>query len=156
MRECDVWKRETDEEFENSMEAMEKLVMNRIYDLCAFTFNRQTRLDIRLIVLSRLRLLYSDIKLQRTIWNGIRFSPNVFDCSNGWKRSTSTYPLLVITTLVFSALHNRVRHLFLRFCNSSTTSTELLKINHYKAPRDKIICILNCCKVIFGAYYSML
>jgi hypothetical protein len=28
--------------------------------------------------------------------------------------------------------------------------TELLKINHYKAPRDKMICILNSCKVIFG------
>jgi len=27
---------------------------------------------------------------------------------------------------------------------------ELVKINHYKAPRDKLICILNCCKVIFG------
>lgn len=27
---------------------------------------------------------------------------------------------------------------------------ELLKVNHYKAPRDKMICILNCCKVIFG------
>jgi hypothetical protein len=27
---------------------------------------------------------------------------------------------------------------------------ELLKINHYKAPRDKMICVLNCCKVIFG------
>ena len=27
---------------------------------------------------------------------------------------------------------------------------ELLKINHYKAPRDKLICILNACKVIFG------
>jgi hypothetical protein len=27
---------------------------------------------------------------------------------------------------------------------------ELLKINNYKAPRDKLICILNCCKVIFG------
>ncbi|KIL69228.1 hypothetical protein M378DRAFT_157476 [Amanita muscaria Koide BX008] len=27
---------------------------------------------------------------------------------------------------------------------------ELLKINHYKAPRDKLICILNSCKVIFG------
>lgn len=30
------------------------------------------------------------------------------------------------------------------------TDAELLKINHYKAPRDKMICILNCCKVIFG------
>ncbi|KAJ3369576.1 hypothetical protein GGF31_005093 [Allomyces arbusculus] len=27
---------------------------------------------------------------------------------------------------------------------------ELLKINDYKAPRDKLICILNSCKVIFG------
>ncbi|CAK5283173.1 unnamed protein product [Mycena citricolor] len=27
---------------------------------------------------------------------------------------------------------------------------ELMKVNHYKAPRDKLICILNCCKVIFG------
>lgn len=29
---------------------------------------------------------------------------------------------------------------------------ELLKINGYRAPRDKVICILNCCKVIFGAF----
>lgn len=34
---------------------------------------------------------------------------------------------------------------FLEFAGS-----ELLKVNHYKAPRDKLICILNCCKVIFG------
>ncbi|KAF9163397.1 hypothetical protein DFQ26_002557 [Actinomortierella ambigua] len=27
--------------------------------------------------------------------------------------------------------------------------TELKKINSYKAPRDKVICILNCCKFIF-------
>ena len=27
---------------------------------------------------------------------------------------------------------------------------EIRKVNAYRAPRDKIICILNCCKVIFG------
>ena len=32
---------------------------------------------------------------------------------------------------------------------------ELVKINHYKAPRDKLICILNCCKVIFGQLLSI-
>jgi Rab5 GDP/GTP exchange factor len=37
--------------------------------------------------------------------------------------------------------------------SSSCFSLELLKINHYKAPRDKLICILNCCKVIFGSPY---
>ncbi|KAG5357612.1 Vacuolar protein sorting-associated protein 9a [Yarrowia sp. C11] len=29
-------------------------------------------------------------------------------------------------------------------------SEELRKINNYRAPRDKMICVLNCCKVIFG------
>lgn len=32
---------------------------------------------------------------------------------------------------------------------------ELLKINNYKAPRDKLICILNCCKVIYGLMKHM-
>jgi len=27
---------------------------------------------------------------------------------------------------------------------------ELLKINSYKSPRDKLVCILNCCKVIYN------
>lgn len=31
-----------------------------------------------------------------------------------------------------------------------TKSPEILKLNGYRAPRDKVICILNCCKVIFG------
>lgn len=31
---------------------------------------------------------------------------------------------------------------------------ELRKMNQYKAPRDKLICVLNCCKVIFGALTS--
>ncbi|KAJ2437865.1 hypothetical protein GGF42_008484, partial [Coemansia sp. RSA 2424] len=34
---------------------------------------------------------------------------------------------------------------FLHFAKS-----ELLKINNFKSPRDKVICILNCCTVIYG------
>ena len=26
----------------------------------------------------------------------------------------------------------------------------MLKIKSYRAPRDKVVCVLNCCKVIFG------
>jgi hypothetical protein len=33
MRECDVWKNVSDADFENAMEGMEKLVMNRLYEL---------------------------------------------------------------------------------------------------------------------------
>lgn len=33
MRESDVWKNVSETEFDNAMEGMEKLVMNRLYDL---------------------------------------------------------------------------------------------------------------------------
>ena len=32
---------------------------------------------------------------------------------------------------------------------SNTRISELRKMNAYKAPRDKLVCILNCSKVIF-------
>ncbi|EGG10929.1 uncharacterized protein MELLADRAFT_92317 [Melampsora larici-populina 98AG31] len=35
---------------------------------------------------------------------------------------------------------------------SEFANTELLKINNYNAPRDKMICILNCSKVIFDMF----
>lgn len=33
MRETDVWRNATEAEFDNAMEGMEKLVMNRLYEL---------------------------------------------------------------------------------------------------------------------------
>ena len=33
MRETDVWRNATETEFDNAMEGMEKLVMNRLYEL---------------------------------------------------------------------------------------------------------------------------
>jgi len=33
MRSTDIWRNATDSEFDNAMEGMEKLVMNRLYDL---------------------------------------------------------------------------------------------------------------------------
>ena len=32
MQECEVWKNTTEAEFDNALEGMEKLVMNRLYD----------------------------------------------------------------------------------------------------------------------------
>jgi hypothetical protein len=32
MRECEVWRNASDVEFDNALEGMEKLVMNRLYD----------------------------------------------------------------------------------------------------------------------------
>uniref|UniRef100_A0A060T504 ARAD1C07546p n=1 Tax=Blastobotrys adeninivorans TaxID=409370 RepID=A0A060T504_BLAAD len=48
--------------------------------------------------------------------------------------------------------HLDIKESFLRNGESFVhlASDELNKINHFRAPRDKVICVLNCCKVIFG------
>lgn len=117
MRECDVWKNLSDSDFENAKEAMEKLVMNRLYP---YTFTpavlKEGRWAVQTDDLERDRVLRQRISLFGWLSEEHLDVP-VGDHSRG----------------------------FIEF-----SIQELLKINHYKAPRDKLICILNCCKVIFG------
>ncbi|GJE98547.1 hypothetical protein PsYK624_147790 [Phanerochaete sordida] len=123
MRESEVWRNASDAEFDNAMEGMEKLVMNRLYD---YTFTPQV---VRMVPprpvtsddLERDRVLSQRIALFRWI------EPHHLDIPDGPG---------------FEG--------FLMFAQQ-----ELLKINHYKAPRDKLICILNSCKVIFGLIRHM-
>src|SRR5258708_835384 len=70
------------------------------------------------------------------------------------------YPGYVRSTLKFrQSTEVKVLYLLLRkvrhgipfpWMSSNIRMTELIKINHYKAPRDKTICVLNTCKIIFG------
>ncbi|KAI0366973.1 hypothetical protein BV20DRAFT_951057 [Pilatotrama ljubarskyi] len=118
MRESEVWRNASEAEFDNAMEGMEKLVMNRLYD---FTFTPQVAKAVppRPVTaddLERDRVLSQRIALFKWI------EPKHLDVPEGEGSEG-----------------------FLMFAQQ-----ELLKINHYKAPRDKLICILNCCKVIFG------
>ncbi|CAO3687936.1 unnamed protein product [Rhizopus stolonifer] len=108
MRENDIWKDMSDQEFSNAKEGMEKLVMNRLYSatFCSRTTDDKERDDI----------LHHKISIFR------------------WIREKHLD--------IAETEHNEN---FLKFAES-----ELLKINSYKAPRDKLICILNCCKIIFG------
>ncbi|CAO1631577.1 unnamed protein product [Sympodiomycopsis kandeliae] len=122
MRQCTVWSKLSEAEFENAREAMEKLVMNRLYN---FTFTpavaKEGRWTPQTDDLERDRVLRERIEL---------FS---------WLKEEH----LDVPT----GDHSRG---FVEFAIQ-----ELLKINHYKAPRDKLICILNCCKVIFGLIRHM-
>jgi hypothetical protein len=117
MRECEVWATLTPGDFENAMEAMEKLIMNRLYN---YTFSpaikREGKWSVQTDDLERDRVLKQRIRLFGWIDESHLEIP-VGDHSKG----------------------------FVDFAIQ-----ELLKLNHYKAPRDKVICILNCCKVIFG------
>ncbi|KZT69321.1 hypothetical protein DAEQUDRAFT_669973 [Daedalea quercina L-15889] len=118
MRETDIWKNATDAEFDNAMEGMEKLVMNRLYD---FTFTPAVARmvpprPVTVDDLERDRVLSQRIALFKWI------EPKHLDIPEGEGSEG-----------------------FMMFAQQ-----ELLKVNHYKAPRDKLICILNSCKVIFG------
>ncbi|KII85928.1 hypothetical protein PLICRDRAFT_115563 [Plicaturopsis crispa FD-325 SS-3] len=118
MRETDVWRAASDAEFDNAMEGMEKLVMNRLYD---FTFTPQV---VR--VIPARPVTADDLERDRVLSQRIALFT--------W-----------IEEKHLDIPEGEGSKGFLMFAQQ-----ELLKINHYKAPRDKLICVLNCCKVIFG------
>ncbi|EMD39246.1 hypothetical protein CERSUDRAFT_112905 [Gelatoporia subvermispora B] len=118
MREADVWRNASEAEFDNAMEGMEKLVMNRLYE---FTFTPQ----VARMVPPR-PITTDDLEKDRVLEQRIALF--------GW-----------IEPKHLDVPEGEGSEGFLTFAQQ-----ELLKINHYKAPRDKLICILNCCKVIFG------
>ncbi|KAG9309021.1 hypothetical protein JVU11DRAFT_11236 [Chiua virens] len=122
MRESDVWRNVSDIEFDNAMEGMEKLVMNKLYD---FTFTPS------LILITPPRPVTAD-DLERD-----RILAQRISLFHWIKPSHLDIPELESIEPGITG--------FLEFAQQ-----ELCKVNHYKAPRDKLICILNCCKVIFG------
>ncbi|KAF8651601.1 hypothetical protein AX16_004691 [Volvariella volvacea WC 439] len=118
MRSCDVWKNANDQEFDNAMEGMEKLVMNRLYE---YTFTPEVARSV-----PPRQITSDDLEKDR---------------------------VLAQRTALFGWLEEK--HLDIPEGDGSKgfmmfAQQELIKINHYKAPRDKLICVLNCCKVIFG------
>ncbi|KAK6910734.1 hypothetical protein I203_104766 [Kwoniella mangroviensis CBS 8507] len=115
MAQVEPWKSQTPAEFDNALEAMEKLVMNRLYN---YTFTPQ-------LVPSQ-PITTDDLERDAVFAQRVRLF--------GWVREKH-----------LDVPEGEATQGFLGFAEQ-----ELLKINHYKAPRDKMICILNCCKVIFG------
>ncbi|WFD19696.1 hypothetical protein MCAP1_001932 [Malassezia caprae] len=117
MAEAAVWADLPPSEFDQATEAMEKLVMNRLY---TFTFSPAIAAEGHWPVQS------DDLERDRALTERMRLfawvSEEHLDVLRG-PHSERFYSFAV---------------------------QELNKINHYKAPRDKTICLLNCCKVIFG------
>ncbi|WFD30527.1 hypothetical protein MSPP1_001548 [Malassezia sp. CBS 17886] len=117
MTEATVWAELPAPEFDQAAEAMEKLIMNRLY-----TYT------------------YAPAIAQEGRWP-VQTDDLVRDAA--------------LTERIRTLAWVREEHLDVQ-CGSHSDRfyafavQELNKIGHYKAPRDKIICILNCCKVIFG------
>lgn len=141
MAQCEVWRTVSDAEFDNAREGMEKLVMNRLY---SFTFSpaipappssprksaRSTRAQADHANVhgpGRRGQHQEDVERDEVIAQKIKIY--------GWIREE----------------HLDVKSLGPKGDKFLTLAQkELLKINSYRAPRDKVICVLNCCKVIFG------
>ncbi|KAK0392668.1 hypothetical protein NLU13_2163 [Sarocladium strictum] len=137
MMQCEVWRDVSDAEFDNAREGMEKLVMNRLYSQ---TFSpaipppkpvpgakpRRKGGDVPLGP-GRKGQHQEDVERDDIVQQKI----NIY----GWIREEH---------LDMPPIGDSGKR-FLRLAQQ-----ELLKIKSYRAPRDKIICVLNCCKVIFG------
>ncbi|KAH0491244.1 hypothetical protein TgHK011_002682 [Trichoderma gracile] len=137
MMQCEVWRDVSDAEFDNAREGMEKLVMNRLYTQ---TFSPaipppkpipgakpKRRGGDPPLGPGRRGQHQEDVERDDIVTQKI----NIY----GWVREEH---------LDIPPVGDSGRR-FLKLAQQ-----ELLKIKSYRAPRDKIICVLNCCKVIFG------
>ena len=156
---CDVWSDVSDAEFDNAREGMEKLVMNRLYSQ---TFSpaisaakpvpgakpRRRGGDMPLGP-GRRGQHQEDVERDDIVAQKI----NIYS----WvKEEHLDIPPVGDSGRRFLKLAQQgmlYPQLYIRPTSCSLTTifgTELLKIKSYRAPRDKIICVLNCSKVIFG------
>jgi hypothetical protein len=136
MAQCEVWRTVSDAEFDNAREGMEKLVMNRLYNQ---TFspaipppepvhpNKGKRRGGEPLGPGRRGQHQEDVERDEVLAQKVRI-----------------YKWVKENHLDIKPVGDKGRKFLL------LAQQELLKIKSYRAPRDKVICILNCCKVIFG------
>ena len=141
MAQCEVWRTVSDAEFDNAKEGMEKLVMNRLY---SYTFSPA---------------IPSAAGSPRKGGKGGRSQADAANPYGPGRRGQHQedveqdevvaqkmriYGWISEEHLDIKALGEKGRKFL------GLAQKELLKINSYRAPRDKVICVLNACKVIFG------
>jgi hypothetical protein len=135
MAQCEVWRTVSDAEFDNAREGMEKLVMNRLYNQ---TFSpaippsepaspRKGRRRQEPPGPGRRGQHQEDVERDEVLAQKVRI-----------------YKWVSEEHLDIKPVGEKGKKFL------SLAQQELLKIKSYRAPRDKIICVLNCCKVIFG------
>ncbi|PYH91192.1 guanine nucleotide exchange factor Vps9 [Aspergillus ellipticus CBS 707.79] len=139
MAQCEVWRDVSDSEFDNAKEGMEKLVMNRLYSQ---TFSPAIP-GPPTIPRSASRSKRREMERIHGPWRRGQHQEDIErDEVLAQKMRIYSWVEEVHLDIPPVSAHGR------RFLNLA--QQELLKINGYRAPRDKVICILNCCKVIFG------
>lgn len=133
MMACEVWRNVSDAEFDNAREGMEKLVMNRLYNQ---TFSPEIPGQEVSPAKGRRKGTpgpgrkgqhQEDVERDEVLAQKIRI-----------------YRWLREEHLDMQPFGDKGRKFL------TLAQQELSKIRSYRAPRDKIICVLNTCKVLFG------
>ncbi|RAL63813.1 hypothetical protein DID88_003456 [Monilinia fructigena] len=137
MAQCDVWREVSDAEFDNAREGMEKLVMNRLYTQ---TFSPAIP-PPQPIPGAKPRRRGAD----RPMGPGRRGQHQEdVERDDILAQKVSIYGWVKEEHLDIPPVGDSGKRFLI------LAQQEILKIKTYRAPRDKIICVLNCCKVIFG------
>lgn len=141
MAQCEVWRTVSDAEFDNAREGMEKLVMNRLYSQ---TFSPA--------------IPAAQTSPRKGGRNGRsaadQASPHGPGRRGQHQEDVERDDVIAQKIKIYGWINEE--HLDIKPIGEKgkkflgLAQQELLKINTYRAPRDKVICVLNCCKVIFG------
>ncbi|KAJ5374946.1 hypothetical protein N7517_006952 [Penicillium concentricum] len=136
---CEIWRDVSDSEFDNAKEGMEKLVMNRLYSQTFAPAIPAPPTIPRSASRSRRR----ELERLHGPWRRGQHQEDI-ERDDILAQKIRIYSWVNETHLDIPTVSGGGR----RFLNLA--QQEISKINGYRAPRDKVICILNCCKVIFG------
>lgn len=114
------------EQFKNAQEGMEKLIMGKLYVRCfSPLLKKSLKIDI-------------DEEHGQDLIDDIKFT-----------NKCKEYRFVEIQHLENDIDTDKIPYMKVnKFVELGCD--ELNKINRFKSPRDKIICILNCCKVVYG------
>ncbi|KAK0267947.1 hypothetical protein LTR35_015879 [Friedmanniomyces endolithicus] len=142
MTQCEVWRNVSDAEFDNAKEGMEKLVMNRLY---SYTFSPAIAPAVGSPRKGGGRGARSQADAANPFGPGRRGQHQEdVEQDDVIAQKIRIYGWISEEHLDIKPLGEKGRKFL------GLAQKELLKINSYRAPRDKVICVLNCCKVIFG------
>ena len=154
MAQCEVWRGVSDAEFDNAKEGMEKLVMNRLYSqtfspaLPAPASTQGTKgkrkATEKTIGPGRKGQHQEDIERDEILAQKVRIY--------GWiqEEHLDIHPVGDSGRRFLHLAQQGNIVVKITIFLGANSIAELLKIKTYRAPRDKVICVLNCCKVIFG------
>lgn len=143
MAQCEVWATLNDDEFDNAREGMEKLVMNRLYGQ---TFSPAIPAPATPTTPRKGRSNRHAADAANPNGPGRRGQHEEdVERDDVIAQKMRIYGWIQPEHLDIQPITGEKPRKFLKMAQQ-----ELLKINTYRAPRDKVICVLNTCKVLFG------